>query len=141
LVIAAARPDLELTLLDAAERRTDWLRRAVSRLGWSDRVQVVTARAEELAHEPAWRASQDAVVARGFAAPLVTAECAAGFLRLGGVLVVSEPPAGGSGRWPAAALAEVGLRRADAGDPGYAVLELVAACPDEVPRRRVVRGA
>jgi 16S rRNA (guanine527-N7)-methyltransferase len=139
LVIAAAREDVKVTLVDAAERRTDWLRRAVSRLGWTDRVRVITARAEELAHEPEWRASQDAVVARSFAPPLVTAECAAAFLRLGGVLVVSEPPDGDGGRWPAEALGELGLRRSSRGAAAFAVLEKVAPCPDEVPRRRVVR--
>jgi 16S rRNA (guanine527-N7)-methyltransferase len=140
LVIAAARADVGVTLLDAAGRRTDWLRRAVSRLGWTDRVLVVTARAEELAHEPEWRTSQDAVVARSFAAPLVTAECAAGFLRLGGVVVVSEPPDGSGRRWPAERLTELGLRRVSDDAAAFAVLEQVAPCPDEVPRRRVVHG-
>jgi 16S rRNA (guanine527-N7)-methyltransferase len=139
LVIAAARPNVELVLLDASERRTDWLRRAVIRLGWADRVRVVTARAEELARDGAWRGSQDAVVARSFAPPLVTAECAAGFLRVGGVLVVSEPPAAGADRWPAPALDQLGLRRTDRGDPSFAVLEQCSPCPDDVPRRRVVR--
>ena len=40
----------------------------------------------------------DAVVARSFASPAVTAECAAPLLRLGGRLIVSEPPERGA-RW------------------------------------------
>jgi 16S rRNA (guanine527-N7)-methyltransferase len=140
LVIAAARPDAAVVLLDASQRRTDWLRRSVSRLGWSDRVDVVTARAEVLARNTEWRASQDAVVARGFGPPLVTAECAAPFLRVGGHLVVSEPPEANEDRWPAAALAEVGLCREAWADHAYAVFEQASPCPAAAPRTRVVRA-
>jgi 16S rRNA (guanine527-N7)-methyltransferase len=50
-------------------------------------------------------------VARSFGPPAVTAECAAGFLPVGGLLVVSEPPADDEpeGRWPPAGLAELGF--------------------------------
>jgi 16S rRNA (guanine527-N7)-methyltransferase len=140
LVVAALRPDATVTLLDASVSRTDWLRRVVGRLGWGDRVVVVTGRAEDLAHDATWRGSQDAIVARSFAPPLVTAEVASALLRLGGRLVVSEPPMPDPGRWPAAALVEVGLRRRPWPDPGYAVLEAVAPPRPEVPRARVVRG-
>ena len=99
-------------MLDASVSRTDWLRRVVGRLGWGARVHVVTGRAEVLAHDERWRGSQDAVVARSFAPPLVTAEVASALLRLGGRLVVSEPPTPDPTRWPAAALADLGLRAA-----------------------------
>ena len=111
LVVAALRPDATVTLLDASVSRTDWLRRVVGRLGWGARVHVVTGRAEVLAHDERWRGSQDAVVARSFAPPLVTAEVASALLRVGGRLVVSEPPTPDLTRWPAAALADLGLRR------------------------------
>ena len=140
LVIAALRPDATVTLLDAGVSRTDWLRRVVGRLGWGDRVHVVTGRAEVLAHDDAWRASQDAVVARSFAPPLVTAEVASAFLRVGGRLVVSEPPTRNLTRWPIAALADLGLRREPWADPRYAVLEAIASPRPEIPRARVVRG-
>jgi 16S rRNA (guanine527-N7)-methyltransferase len=141
LVIAAARPEAELVLLDASGRRTDWLRRVVSRLGWDTRVSVVTARAEAAGHEPEWRERLPAVVARGFASPSVTAECAAGLLELGGVLVVSEPPTRGSDRrWSPVALAEVGLASRPWDDGAFRVFEKVAPAPAAVPRRRVVRG-
>ena len=138
LVIAAARPDLEIVLLDASERRTDWLVLAVTRLGWTDRIRVVTGRAEVLGRQTAWRASQDAVVARSFGPPLVTAECAVPFLRLGGVMVVSEPPHPSHDRWPSAALAELGLE-AIGSEPSLAIFRLVTPCPAAVPRTAVVR--
>ena len=56
------------------------------------RVEVVVGRAEVLARSAALRATFDLVVARSFGAPAVTAECAVGFLRPGGSLVVTEPP-------------------------------------------------
>jgi 16S rRNA (guanine527-N7)-methyltransferase len=140
LVIAALRPDAIVTLLDASVSRTDWLRRVVGRLGWGGRVQVVTGRAEELAHDDDWRGSQDAVVARSFAPPMVTAEVASGLLRVGGRLVVSEPPTHDPTRWPAAALTELGLRHGTWPDPRYAVLDAIASPRTEVPRPRVVRG-
>jgi 16S rRNA G527 N7-methylase RsmG len=139
LVIAAARPEAAVVLLDASERRTDWLRRAVSRLGWTERVRVVTARAEVLGRDASWRSSQDAVVARGFGRPAVTAECAAPFLRIGGRLVVSEPPRVHGDRWPSAALAELGLHRVPWSDGAYAVFEQTMRCPAGVPRANVLR--
>ena len=49
LVIATARPDLRLVLVDRRATRTDHLRRLVGRLGMSDRIEVVTADATTLA--------------------------------------------------------------------------------------------
>jgi 16S rRNA (guanine527-N7)-methyltransferase len=111
LVLAVLRPERSLVLLDAAQRRTGFLREAVDRLGLASRVQVVTDRAEVAGRSPDLRSSFDAVVARSFGPPAVTAECAAGFLPVGGVLVVSEPPADEEpeGRWPPAGLAELGF--------------------------------
>jgi len=140
LVVAALRPDATITLVDASVSRTDWLRRVVGRMGWGARVVVVTAPAEELAHDPTWRGSQDAVVARSFAPPLVTAEVGCALLRIGGRLVVSEPPTHDARRWPAAALDEIGLCRRPWPDPRFAVLEAIAAPRPEIPRARVVRG-
>lgn len=140
LVIASACPAARVTLLDASERRTDWLCRVVARLGWGGQVQVVLGRAEALGHDPVWRASQAAVVARSFAPPLVTAECAAAFLIDGGRLVVSEPPAPSASRWPAEHLVALGLQAVSWSDRRVAVLTQVRPCPVEVPRPRLVRG-
>lgn len=110
LVLAAGRPEGEFVLLDASRRRTAFLNDAVERLGFGTRVRVVGERAEVAGRDPSLRGWMDAVVARSFGPPAVTAECAAGFLPVGGVLVVSEPPdpeAVGA-RWPASGLAELG---------------------------------
>lgn len=46
LVLAIARPDAHLTLIEPMERRTDWLRDETARLGL-DNVTVLRARAED----------------------------------------------------------------------------------------------
>lgn len=48
LVLAIARPDVEMTLIEPMERRTDWLRSEVERMRL-DNVHVLRARAEDLA--------------------------------------------------------------------------------------------
>ena len=47
LVLAAARPDSTLVLIEPMERRTDWLRAETERLGLTN-VEVVRGRAEEV---------------------------------------------------------------------------------------------
>src|SRR5205085_6392124 len=118
LVLATYRPELELTLLEARQRACRFLREAVAAI---DRpgVVVVEARAEEAARRADLREAYDAVVARSFGPPAVTAECAVGFLRPGGRLVVSEPPVDEAphpigeertaARWPVPGLEELGF--------------------------------
>ncbi len=111
LVIAEARPGFSLVLVEVGRRRCRFLREAIDELGLADRVEVVEDRAEAAARRPALREQFDVVVARSFSQPAVTAECAVGFLRVGGRLVVSEPPeeAAAGGRWPADGLETLGL--------------------------------
>ncbi len=121
------------TLLDARRRSTAFLRWAVGALGIADRVTILTGRAEELGRDPAHRGRYGTVTARGFGRPGVVAECAAPFLRVGGVLLVSEPP-GSPDRWPAPGLAALGLERAGEAREGIQVLRQARRCPDDVPR-------
>jgi 16S rRNA (guanine527-N7)-methyltransferase len=106
-VLATYRPELKVTLLEARQRACRFLRDAVGQLDRPD-IAVVEARAEEAARRPDLRQTYDAVIARSFGPPAVTAECAVGFLRVGGHLVVSEPPTHEE-RWPAEGLDALGL--------------------------------
>jgi len=137
LVLAWDGPELAVTLVDASSKRCDFLQRAVGRLGIGERVRVRWGRAEVLGREVGLRATQGAVVVRSFGPPGRTAECAAPFLRVGGRLIVSEPPLGAD-RWPAESLARLGLRPVVG--PGVAALRVfqqVEPCPDNYPRRRL----
>lgn len=135
-------------LLDAAQRRTAFLAEAVHELGWGQRVAVVRARAEEAGRDPELRGGFDVVWARSFGSPPVTAECAAPFLKAGGLLVVSEPPESraaaergapteGSVRWPREGLAELGQEPllSVRAHYGYQVILQAVTCPDRFPRR------
>ena len=115
LVVAAFRPELEVTLLDTRQRACRFLREAVAALHAAGRIVVVEARAEEAARRPDLRGAFDAVVARSFGPPAVTAECAVAFLRTGGRLVVSEPPDLDAARWPGDGLDALGFGPATRG--------------------------
>jgi 16S rRNA (guanine527-N7)-methyltransferase len=134
LALAMLWPDSHWILLDANERRGALLEQAVAELDLIERVTVVTDRAERAARDERWRGALDLVVARSFGPPAVTAECASGFLRVGGQLLVSEPPIEDDTRWPATPLAELGLT--DRGQVGpIRVLEQLAAASEQFPRR------
>lgn len=145
LVLAVAVwPGTAWTFVDANLRRTDFLRDAVGELGLDDRVTVLTERAEVVGRDAAHRGQYQLVVARSFASPAVTAECAAPLLTVGGQLVVSEPPSSESTtRWPEAPLAELGFGPAAApvvdlpggGVAHLAALDLVRPVPERYPRR------
>ena len=110
LVLAERWPVSSWTFVDSNQRRMQTLRDVLAGLGWTARSSVIVERAEVAGRLPALRGSFSAVVARGFAAPSVTAECACGFLQVGGRLVVSEPPEGPD-RWSDRGLAKLGLQR------------------------------
>ena len=137
LVLLGAVPEIQLTLLDGRTERGLQLQSALDRLGWNERAAVITARAEDAARGE-WRSSFDVVVARGFGSPAVTAECAAPFLVVGGLLVVSEPPAvDPESRWPKAGIEQLALAlESYVHQPfSFAGLRLVGPCPDRYPRR------
>jgi 16S rRNA (guanine527-N7)-methyltransferase len=138
LVLAVAWPASRWAFVESQARRAAFLEEAVERLDLAPRVEVVHRRAEDVGRDPVFRGRHDLVVARSFAPPAVTAECAAPLLRApGGLLVVSEPPEGPATRWPPAGIAELGL-----GPPQlrgvehrFVVLEAIHRCPERYPRR------
>lgn len=133
LVVALARSDLDLVLVDAMARRCAFLESAVVALGLGH-TTVILGRAEDVGRS-ARRGTAAAVLARGFGPPAVTAECAAPLLRVGGLLVVSEPPTG-VGRWPEAGAARFGLRPTERYEsPALQLLVQETPCPDRFPRR------
>jgi 16S rRNA (guanine527-N7)-methyltransferase len=147
LVLALHWPQCTAALLDSSARRCALLVEAVEALGCGHRVEVVRARAEEAGRRAGLRGRFELVVSRGFGPPPVTAECGAPFLRVGGHLVVSEPPADdgpaastgspGPGRWSAAGLAMLGLEDAAAWSEPYHYRSFVLGrpCPERYPRR------
>jgi 16S rRNA (guanine527-N7)-methyltransferase len=152
LVVAQQWPAARLVLLEANQRRAQFLERAVRACDLEGRVEVVQERAEIAGRDVRYRAAFDGVVVRSFGPPAVVAECAAPLLLVGGWLIVSEPPSEGdgeqpvgdiagvsddSGRWPADRLRPFGLEPVAfvRNQFGYEVLRQRQVCPERFPRR------
>ena len=140
LVLGSCWPEARVVLMDASERRTQFLAETLEEWNASGGVEVVRGRAEELGHRPDLREQFDAVTSRSFGIPALTAECGSSFLSPGGWMVVSEPPdAAPDLRWPKDGLATVGLEPMEttrvAGRFGYQVLHKIVGIEDRYPRR------
>jgi 16S rRNA (guanine527-N7)-methyltransferase len=135
-VLVSEWPNTEFVWLDASERSREFLAWASEELAVTDRVHVIRGRAEELAHHVDLRAGFDVVVSRSFGRPAVTAECAAGFLDVGGVLLVAEPPVAQEERWDVTALRRLGLTPLSLPDATlrFQAFSQFALCPAEFPR-------
>lgn len=137
LVLAVLWPETRCLLLESQQRRARFLETWSERLAPSN-CTVLRARAEEAGRDRRWREQADVVAARAFGPPAVTAECGAPFLRIGGRLLVSEPPEGEAGRWPTAELARLGLgpaERVEGGGASAVLIDKVRALHERWPRR------
>ena len=65
--------------------------------------------------------SFDVVTARGFGPPSATLRIGVRLVRVGGLVLVSEPPQSVPGRWPVEELGLRGVDRVDHDDPAVAV--------------------
>ena len=108
LVLAAAFSEATVLLVDRRQKRTDFLARAISRLGW-EHVDVRCDDAETVAREVRSGVTEpfDVVTARGFGPPEYTLRTATALVAPRGRIVISEPPSGD--RWPDDLLGELGL--------------------------------
>ncbi|NLD84137.1 MAG: 16S rRNA (guanine(527)-N(7))-methyltransferase RsmG [Clostridiales bacterium] len=78
------RPDIRLTLLDAAAKKADFMQKAAQAVGAE--VRVVNARAEEAAHKE-MRGSFDACVSRAVAPLDMLLELCLPYVRMGGIFL------------------------------------------------------
>jgi 16S rRNA (guanine527-N7)-methyltransferase len=132
-------PHSTWTLVDAQTKRIRFLESVVAEWEQEDRVAILLGRAEEIARSPMGGepVSADVVVARGFGPPALTAECAIGFLRVGGYLIVSEPPDSDGDRWARLGRTGLGLSFEGvqrSGAFGYAVIRHSARANPIYPR-------
>ena len=84
------RPDLEMTFLDALNKRILFLQDALSRLGL--RAQTLHARAEDAAKMAAHREMYDAAVSRAVASAAVLQELTLPFVKTGGLAIAWKGP-------------------------------------------------
>lgn len=111
LALAYWHTEQRWTLVDRREGRIQEVQRAIYKARLDDRVQAITAGVEVLGHDEQHREVYDLVVARSFGPPTATAEGAAGFVRVGGSVVISSPPTevGSDELWPTAHLRALGM--------------------------------
>jgi len=138
VALAALWPTMRWTLVDMRTARADEVERVVLRLRLSERTEVIGQEAQYLGHDPDYRESFDVVVARAFGPASLTAECAAGLVRIDGMFIVSEPPVDASAdRWDSEGLRSLGfspLRYVEADSGRFAVFQKMEPAPGVVPR-------
>jgi 16S rRNA (guanine527-N7)-methyltransferase len=89
LPLKIALPQIRLTLLEATAKKTRFLSHLITELGLQ-KVNIVTGRAEEVAHEPAYREAFDIVLARALAPLPALVELALPFCAVGGRLIAHK---------------------------------------------------
>jgi 16S rRNA (guanine527-N7)-methyltransferase len=82
-------PSLRLTLVEAKQRKAEFLTALLPELGMSD-VLVISRRAEEVAHDPRHREQYDFAVAKALAPVRTLAELTLPFLRMGGIVLAPK---------------------------------------------------
>lgn len=92
LVLAMARPDLEMTLLDAQQKRLNFLEAAAGAAGVSN-VRMIHARAEEGARKKELREQFDVAAARAVAPLNTLCEYLLPYVRIGGCALCWKGPA------------------------------------------------
>jgi len=90
--IKIARPDLEVTLIEADQAKAAFIVHACAALGL-ERVEVVARRAEEAGHDPKLREAFDVAVARALAPLPVLVELCLPLVRVGGRLLAQKTEA------------------------------------------------
>lgn len=141
--LALVCPETLWVLVEASQRKADWLREVVERYGLAERVEVQARRAEDLGRVPGFRGCLQAVVSKALAPMPVLVELALPLLEVGGRLFAYKGPAleeelARAGR----ALAELGAGgveevRYRAGDRQrrLCVVKKAEVTPERYPRR------
>ena len=89
LPLKIARPDLEVTLVEADESKAAFLAQAAARLGLSG-VEVVARRAEDVGRDPRHRERYDVAVARAVAALPALVELCLPLVKVGGRMLAQK---------------------------------------------------
>ncbi|MEW6724983.1 MAG: 16S rRNA (guanine(527)-N(7))-methyltransferase RsmG [Bacillota bacterium] len=155
LVLAIAAPDRAIDLVEANQKKVDWLSYIILRLGLEE-VRVVRGRAEELGTSAAWRERYAWATARAVAPLAVLAEFCLPLVALGGHLVAMKGPTLEEGELETARplVGQLGGRIRElvsvdlpegAGQRTLVVVEKVRPTPSQFPRtmnriKRLSRG-
>ncbi|MDQ6899037.1 MAG: 16S rRNA (guanine(527)-N(7))-methyltransferase RsmG [Candidatus Dormibacteraeota bacterium] len=137
LPLALARPDLDVTLLEAEHNKTAFLIHCVARLDLMN-VRVISERAETAAHT-SLRETFDVATCRALAALPVLAELCLPFVRVGGRLLAlksrPEPDGGAVGLLGGGPVTVLPAPSAARSAGVILAVSKVGPTPDEFPRR------
>ncbi len=86
-----ARPDLQVTFIDATLKRVRFLKSVIDFMGWRD-AEAVHGRAEEVGRRAAWSGAFDVVVARAVAKLATLGNWCLPLVRPGGHFVAMKGP-------------------------------------------------
>ncbi len=86
-------PDLQLVIIEATKKKTEFLQEIVEKL-MLDKVSVIWGRSEEYAHHPVYREKFDIVVSRAVAEMNTLVELALPFIKSDGYFVAYKGPKG-----------------------------------------------
>lgn len=139
LPLAIARPQLNVTLLDATRKKVDFLRSTAEELGLRN-IATLNGRAEELAQDRGRRERYDVATARAVARLAVLVELTLPFVRVGGRVLLPKGAAAADELAEAAeAIRTLGghgeLLPAGAGELRVIVIEKRRPTPTGYPRR------
>jgi 16S rRNA (guanine527-N7)-methyltransferase len=144
LPLKIARPDLQVTLLEANAKKCEFLRHVTATLDLSD-LSIVQARAEDAARDPLQREQYDIATARAVAEMAVLVEYTLPFVQLGGCLAAQksgEVQAEVARAQPAIAMLGGRLQRiAQVNVPGVVearyvvIVDKIESTPEKYPRR------
>lgn len=147
LPLRLARPELQLTLLEANHRKAAFLVQAAARLGLEG-VEVLAERAELTGRAAGRREAYDVALARALASMPVLAELCLPLVRVGGRLLAMKADAGDEVAAAEAAIRRLGGEVVEVGPAPTAarglgqvvVVAKTAPTPAEFPRRPGVPG-
>jgi 16S rRNA (guanine527-N7)-methyltransferase len=89
LPLAIFRPDLLITAIDSTAKRIEYVNSTASKLDLNN-VTAISARAEEIAHTPAFRENFDIVTARAVASLPILTELCLPMVKTGGTFIAMK---------------------------------------------------
>jgi 16S rRNA (guanine527-N7)-methyltransferase len=144
LALAIARSDIQVSLIESASKRCEFLRHAAAAIGLGG-IEIAALRAEEAGRQPHYRAWFDVVASRAVGHLAVLAEYCLPLARVGGAMVAQKGRRGEAEAAEAAGALEAlggcveATRRFDlpggAGRREIVVVRKTRATPEAYPRR------
>ncbi|HEV2528295.1 MAG TPA: 16S rRNA (guanine(527)-N(7))-methyltransferase RsmG [Thermomicrobiales bacterium] len=140
LALKIGMPDLDITLIEATGKKVQFLQAVIAELGLVD-VVAIHGRAEELAHQPAYRGAFDACTARGVSSLAALFEMSAPLLRRDGMglfpkgLDIADELASGKRAAGMVGVEVLSSEVIPGSETRLVVARKAAETPDQYPRR------